>query len=162
MLTQVRNTLTPMVLLAAVVVGCGAADEEPAFGFSEKDMQDVVIGDWKGTMNLTGRAPTTYTLSVTQAFPGTSPACGSRTFNNGPLCVESSSMNLDATLTSADGLYNAVKLKGSFFVIGLEMNSGELSLGGPGVSLAAGIDVGKTEQQVTVSGDQTGEATLLR
>lgn len=147
-------------LFGIVLAGCSSEPTEPEYGFGEADMQSAIIGDWSGSMTLTGQAATTFTLSIAR-IPTLQPACGSRTFN-APLCVESSSMNVEGTLTTADKMFDAVKLQGSFMVIGLEFNHGELSLAGAGLNVFSGIDVGKTSHNVTVSGDRMGGGTMHR
>jgi hypothetical protein len=147
-------------VVCAFLSGCSSDPAEPNYGFGEADMQNAIVGNWSGMMSLTGQAPTAFTMSITQV-PALQPACGSRTFN-APLCIESSSMMLDATLTTTDKVFDAAKLNGEFFVIGLEMNNGELSLSGTGVSISGGIDLAKTLQDLTISGDKPGSATMQR
>jgi hypothetical protein len=158
-LANVWKKLVPISLLCVAVIGCGPA--EPEFGFGEKDMQDAILGDWQGTMTLEGRAATTFTLTISQGFPGVEPACESRTFSE-PACVETTSMNLTATLTTADALFDAAMLDGSFFVFGLELNNGELSLSGGGIQMTAGIDAAKPSHEANVSGDQSGKCMMQR
>lgn len=71
-------------------------------------------------------------------------------------------MNLDATLTTADGKFTELPMKGSFFVIGLNLDRGDFSLGGTGISLSGGIELDKTSQELNISGDQSGTATMTR
>ena len=148
------------VALVGGLAACSSVPSEPEYGFDEADMQNAIVGNWSGMMSLTGQAPTAFTLAVTQV-PAMQPACGSRTFNS-PLCVETSSMMLDATLSTTDKVFDAVKLSGEFFVIGLEINNGELSLSGPGVSISGGIEMAKTSHDLTISGDHMGSATMQR
>lgn len=144
-------------LLAA---GCSSEPAEPDYGFGETDMQKAIVGDWSGMMSLTGQNPTAFTMNVVQ-IPTLQPACGSRTFSS-PLCIETSSMTVEATLSTTDKVFDAVKLQGSFMVIGLELTQGELSLSGTGVSISGGVDLSKTAQDLNVSGDHTGSATMQR
>jgi hypothetical protein len=148
------------VLICTFLVGCSSDPAEPEFGFGEADMQNAIIGDWSGTMSLAGQMPTAFTLNVVQV-PSLEPTCGSRPFSS-PLCVESSSLTLEATLSTADKGFDAVKLNGHFTVIGLEMNNGDLWLSGTGVSIASGVDVTKSLHDLTVSGDKQGSATMQR
>ncbi|HRI63851.1 MAG TPA: hypothetical protein PK156_06425 [Polyangium sp.] len=144
----------------AALTGCGSEATEPEYGFDETDMQNAVVGNWSGDMSLTGQMSTTFTLSIKQV-PALQPACGSRTFN-APLCVETSSMSLEGTLTTADKVFDAAVMQGSFFVIGLEMNNGELSFSGSGVNINGGLDMMKTDQELTISGSKSGTATMHR
>ncbi len=147
-------------LICSLLAACSSEPLEPEYGFGEADMQNAIVGNWTGMMSLTGQTPTAFTLAVAQV-PAMQPACGSRTFSS-PLCVETSSMVLDATLSTTDKVFDAVKLKGEFFVIGLEITNGELSLSGPGVTIAGGIDMAKTAQDINISGDHMGAATMQR
>lgn len=147
-------------LAGSLLVGCSSDPDEPVYGFGETDMQGAIVGNWSGTMTLNGQMPSTYTLSLTQV-PSLQPACGSRTFS-APLCVETSSMTLEGTLTTADKTFDGLTVSGSFFVIGLELVSGELSLSGTGLNIAAGIDTEKTSHELFISGDHTGSATMQR
>lgn len=146
--------------LVGGLAACSSEPSEPEYGFGEADMQNAIVGNWTGMMSLTGQAPTAFTLAVTQV-PTMQPACGNRTFSS-PLCIETSSMTVDATLSTTDKVFDAVKLSGNFMVIGLEINNGELSLSGPGVNIAGGIDMAKTAHDLNISGDHTGSATMQR
>lgn len=151
----------PIVALACLfVAGCYAEPEDPEYGFGEADMQNAIVGDWSGMMSLQGQTPTAYTLSIKRT-PSMQPACGNRSFSS-PLCIETSSMSVEGTLSTADKVFDAEKLQGSFMVIGLNMNSGELSLSGTGVFMAGGIEMGKASHNLNISGDHTGSATLQR
>ncbi len=145
---------------AGGLAGCGSDPADPEYGFGEADMQNAIVGNWSGMMSLTGQSPTAFTLAVTQV-PAMQPACGNRTFSS-PLCVETSSMKLDATLSTADKVFDAVKLSGEFMVIGLEINNGDLSLSGPGVTISGGVEIAKTAQDLNIFGDHTGSATMQR
>jgi hypothetical protein len=147
-------------LVALFALGCGSEPADPEFGFGETEMQNAVVGDWTGTMTLSGQSPTTFTLSIGRA-PAMQPACGSRTFSS-PLCIETSTMNLDATLTTADKMFDAAKLQGSFMVIGLDLQYGELSLDGAGINLVGQFDAADTSQDLTVNGAQSGSAVIQR
>jgi hypothetical protein len=147
-------------LVSSMLFGCGSDPVDPEYGFGEADMQNAIVGNWSGTISLMGQTPTALTLVVTQV-PAMQPACGSRTFGS-PLCVETSSMKLDATLSTADKVFDAVKLGGEFLVIGTELSNGELSLSGPGVTIAGGIDLANTAHDLNISGDHIGSATMKR
>ncbi|MBK9266629.1 MAG: hypothetical protein IPM54_43440 [Polyangiaceae bacterium] len=160
MFSSVTKHIAMGALFCSLLAACGPEAAEPEYGFGEADMQNAIVGDWSGTLTLTGQMPTSFTLSIARV-PSMQPACGSRTFS-APACVETSSMTLNATLTTADKTFDAVSLQGDFMVIGLEMNNGELSLAGSGVNLTGGIEVDKTSQTLTVSGTQSGSATMQR
>lgn len=152
--------LTIASLTGAFLVGCGSDPEDPVYGFGEADMQGAIVGNWSGTMTLNGQMPSAYTLSLAQV-PSLQPACGNRTFS-APLCIETSSMTLEGTLTTTDKTFDGVTVKGSFLVIGLELASGELSLSGTGLNIAGGIDTEKSTHELFISGDHTGSATMQR
>lgn len=147
-------------LAGAFLVGCGADPEDPVYGFGESDMQGAIVGNWSGTMTLNGQMPSSYTLSLAQV-PSLQPACGSRTFS-APLCVETSSMTLEGTLTTTDKTFDGAVVKGSFLVIGLELVSGELSLSGTGLNIAGQVATDKSSHELFISGDHTGSATMQR
>lgn len=154
-----KKTAIGMVA-ALFAVGCGSDPTDPEFAFGESEMNNAIVGDWNGTLSLSGQSPTPFTLSIMRA-PSLNPACGSRTFSS-PLCIETSSMNLDATLTTADKSFDGAMFSGSFMVFGLELQGGELSLNGSGVNLVGQIDLAKTSQDLTVSGGQSGTAVMQR
>jgi hypothetical protein len=160
MITRALTKLLPVTLICLAAIGCGGPTE-PDYGFGEKDMQDAILGEWQGTMTLTGHMPTTFTLSITQAPPSLEPACQSRTFSE-PACVNTTSMNLDATLTTADALFDGAKLKGTFFIAGLTLDHGELSLSGAGIQVFSGIQEAKASHDMSVSGDQNGAGVMKR
>lgn len=147
-------------LVCSFAAGCSSEPSEPEYGFDEADMQSAIVGNWSGMMSLTGQTPTAFTLAIKQV-PAMQPACGSRTFSS-PLCIETSSMVLDATLSTTDKVFDAVKLNGEFLVFGLEISGGELLFSGTGVNINAVIDTAKTAQDLTISGDHTGAATMQR
>jgi hypothetical protein len=147
-------------LVCMFLAGCSSNPEDPEYGFGEADMQSAVVGDWSGMMSLQGQTPTAFTLSIARA-PAMQPACGNRTFSS-PLCVETTSMKVEGTLSTTDKVFDAVKLQGEFFVIGLEMTSGELSLTGTGVNIFGGMEIAKTSHDLNISGDHTGSATMQR
>jgi hypothetical protein len=159
-----HSPLIRSVLLASlagsILVGCGTDPDDPNYGFGEADMQSAIVGDWSGTMTLNGQMPSAYTLSLAQV-PTMQPACGNRTFS-APLCIETSSMTLEGTLTTADKMFDGVTVKGTFLVIGLELYNGELSLAGTGLTISGGVETDKTSHQLTISGDHTGSATMQR
>ena len=147
-------------LISMFAAGCSSDPAEPEYGFGEADMQNTIVGSWTGMMSLTGQNPTSFTLDIART-PTLQPACGSRTFSS-PLCVEASSMNLEATLSTADKVFDAVKLQGYFMVIGLELTNGELSLSGTGVNINGGFEPDKTAHDLSISGDHMGSATMQR
>lgn len=156
---MIRNSvLVPLV--GALLVGCGSEPTEAEYTYGEADMQKAIVGDWTGTMSLTGQMATPYTLSIVQV-PALQPACGNRTFN-APQCVETSSMSLEGTLTTVDKVFDGVKMQGNFMVIGLEMTYGDLNLSGSGVTMSGGFEVAKSVQDLTISGSQSGSATMQR
>jgi hypothetical protein len=155
----VRNSVV-VSLVGALLVGCGSEPAESEYAFGETDMQNAIVGAWTGTMSLTGQMATPYTLSIVQV-PALQPACGNRTFN-APQCVETSSMSVEGTLTTADKVFDGVKLQGNFMVIGLEMTYGDLSLSGSGVTMSGGLEMAKSVHDLTISGSQTGSATMQR
>lgn len=155
----IRNSVL-VSLVGALLVGCGSEPTERDYAFGEIDMQNAIVGDWKGTMTLTGQMATPYTLSIVQV-PALQPACGNRTFN-APQCVETSSMSLEGTLTTADKVFDGVKMQGNFMVIGLDMTYGDVSLSGSGVTMSGGFEVAKSVHDLTISGSQSGSATMQR
>lgn len=147
-------------LVCMFVAGCSSAPEDPEYGFGEADMQNAIVGDWSGMMSLQGQMPTSFTLKIART-PAMQPACGNRSFSS-PLCIETSSMSVEGTLSTADKVFDAVKLQGNFMVIGLEMNGGELFLSGAGMDIAGGIEMEKSAHDLNISGDHTGSATMQR
>lgn len=148
------------LFVCASLVGCGSEPAEPEYAFGETDMQTAIVGNWTGTMTLTGQMPTPYTLSIVQV-PTLQPACGNRTFN-APQCVETSSMSVEGTLTTTDKVFDGVKLQGNFMVIGLQLNYGDLNLSGSGVTMSGGLDMSQSAHEMTISGSQSGSATMQR
>jgi hypothetical protein len=159
LLRNVAKHVAVFSLVCLFVPGCYSY-EEPEYQFGETDMQNTIVGDWTGTLTLSGQMPTSFTLSIARA-PAMQPACGNRTFSS-PLCVETSSLTLDATLTTADKVFDAAKFDGYFMVIGTELTNGELSLSGTGVSISGGIEPENTSHSITISGDQSGTGTMQR
>lgn len=148
------------LIACAVLAGCSSNPEEPVYGFGESDMQGAILGDWSGNLTLSGQSPTTFTMNIVQV-PTLQPACGNRTFN-APLCIESTSMSVEATLTTADKAFDSAKLAGTFDVFGLELQQGELYVMGNGVTLAGQISIDKSAHDLTISGSQSGSATMQR
>ncbi len=112
----------------AAAPGCGpSAEEEPAFQFGLAELEQTVAGDWAGTLRLTGKPDTTLALHLQHGAPGTQPACSNRTLAH-TQCIDASTMRLDGTLTTADKAFTAAPVTGQFFVDGLVLSYGELTL----------------------------------
>lgn len=141
--------------------GCGAsADDEQEFQFGETEMKGVVVGTWSGTLALEGRPETALSLSIAHRPPEVRPACGSRTLSK-PLCINTSTLGLTATLTTADMLYENAELDGTYWVEGRELRAGELNLRGAGIELFATFQ-GSSFEQGSISGERQGTFTLQR
>lgn len=133
----------PLVSLCLALVACGGSDSgteaETTFSFGDKDMAKVATGDFTGTMSMTGKPDTTFTLHLDQSKPASNPACGSRTFVH-PLCVDLTTMGVGGILTSADGTFDKAAVTGSLEVIGTEMKQGTMHLTVSGKSLSCTWD----------------------
>jgi len=156
-----RFTIGALICVSGVFsAGCSSDPAEPEYAFGETDMQNAIVGDWSGMITLAGQNPTAITLNIARA-PTLQPACGNRTFSS-PLCIESSSMSVEATLSTADKVFDAVKLQGSFMVFGLALTSGELSATGTGVNMNGNLDTTANTLNLNISGDHTGSAPMQR
>lgn len=147
-------------LVCTFVAGCSSDPADPEYGFGEAEMQNAIVGDWSGMMSLQGQMPTAFTLKIART-PAMQPSCGNRSFSS-PLCIESTSMSVQGTLSTTDKVFDAAVLKGNFSVYGLEMNSGELFLSATGVEIYGGIDIAKTSHDLNILGDHQGSATMQR
>lgn len=156
---MLKNALTVFAAMAGLLLtACGSSEE---FEYDETDIKAAVVGDWSGSMTFEGREPTNFTLVIEQKPPAANPACGSRTFNH-TQCIDTSSMGLSATLTTEDGLYQDVKLDGSFMVYGLTFGDGDLDLQGAEVGMHTHYADGGFGQGNASSGDMQGTFTMSR
>lgn len=155
-----------VALLCAAVSACGSSDSttpEETFSFGEPEMKTAVTGDFKGTLTLTGKAPTPLSLHLDKAPASTTKAaCGNRSLSH-PLCISVSTMALVGTLSTDDKTFDATPVAGTFDVYGTELKSGTLQLTAGGRTLSFSFDGGAFKNgTVQESGNAIGEATLGR
>lgn len=152
--------------VAAFATGCGPSYEEDEFEYGADEMRSAIVGDWSGDLTLTGRAPTTLTLHLEHQPPGVGPACGSQSLGVGLACSPHSSLGLKGTLSSTDGTYRDTPVEGSFWVNGVVLKSGSLSVYlDDGSELSAGWNQGSSELEGgTLQSDyrRLGTVTLRR
>lgn len=124
-----------LVALALAGSGCadssGDDDDDDAgrdFQYGVEEMRTTVVGDWAGDFVPKSGAATTLTLRLEHSPPGTKPACGNRALGAGVQCIDSSTLAVKGTLSTADGAYRDVPVEGEFMVLGLTMSGGSLSL----------------------------------
>lgn len=125
--------LASLVALALAGSGCADSsgdddDDAPGFQYGVDEMRTTVVGDWVGDFVPKSGATTTLTLRLEHSPPGTKPACGNRALGTGVQCIDSSTLSVKGTLSTADGVYRDVPVEGEFEVMGLTMSSGWLSL----------------------------------
>jgi hypothetical protein len=145
--------------LSLAATGCGSPDEEEEFSYGEAEMRGVAVGEFTGTMTMSGKTATSLDLTLTQAPPQSQPTCASRTFGLEPQCIATSSLVLTGTLTTGDGAHAGTALDGEFMVLGYTMTGGELSLHAGSMSLFIAWD-GAAFHDGSVGGPEEGTFTL--
>ena len=127
------------VSLSLALTGCSlmtAEQDEPDWQYAQEDMEAAVFGTWTGTLTPESGSLSALTLVVRSRDESVRQlSCGSRTFADndstpglGVTCVESSSLQLSATLTIGEGT-DSREFDGAFDVLGTTLHHGELRLG---------------------------------
>lgn len=135
------------ISFVAFVGACGPNYEEEEFEYGADEMRSAIVGDWSGELTMDGQPTTALTLRLEHQPPGgVAPACGSQSLGVGLACSPHSSLGLKGTLSSADGTYRDTPVEGSFWVDGVVMKSGSLSMVlDDGSQLSAGWSQGSSE-----------------
>lgn len=138
-----------VVLLMNPLWGCG--DTESDFAYERQDMVDYAVGTWKGTFQLPSGEETGFELVIMERSMQAreqglelrevkQPACGNRRFSqklgaafvrDAYACMSSSTLLVDARLTTEDGLYQEYSLTGEILVGGRTLERAIISMGFP-------------------------------
>ncbi len=136
-----------VVLLMNPLWGC--SDTEPEFEYDRQDMVDYAVGTWKGTLQLPSGEETGFELVIMEPSAQArkqglefrevkQAACGNREFGwslgallvrDAYACVSSSSLLVEARLTTDDGSYKDQPLTGDVSVMGRILERSSISLG---------------------------------
>ena len=161
---MLRTTLTLALAASALLfvpwTGCGVEDDE--FLFGEPEMRQAVVGDWLGTLSPSG---TGLHLSLEQATVETrrSGLCGNRSFvRPAAACIAVTEMPLTGRVSTDDGRFQDVPVRGTFVVTGAALTYGWLELDLGGAVLEAAWEEGAMGEASLSQGDRRDEVTLRR
>jgi hypothetical protein len=148
---NVRNPVSRSMLVGSLAftclgaaAGCSGSDPSDDFYFSAADVERLAIGEWTGPWTA-GTAPAaTFTLAIHRPLqPGMHPTCARELGSDPergtpalhPLCISTSTMRLDAELTTSDGKLTDAPLRGEFMLVGQQLVDGDLMLSNDALDL---------------------------
>ena len=146
------------LLLAVFLASCSSSEDEE-FQFDRNDVDSALSGTWTGSF-ATGRSGT-LDVVLRIAPPTAQAKCANRTLST--KCTTESEAIFEGTLTTSDGEFAAVPIKGYVMIGGTEFNNGYLDLTtADGVTLNAAYSGGALRDGTLRKAESTSTFTLAR